>query len=92
MIKGSRFKAFSSREDAEKFARGICDYFPSPSKASLPLSPVKIAPLFSSGGLKGNVIGAHFLVLLSGGPQGFALSSPCIVIGFLLERRQVCWK
>ncbi|XP_045671613.1 ankyrin repeat and LEM domain-containing protein 2 [Ursus americanus] len=52
MIKGSRFKAFSSREDAEKFARGICDYFPSPSKASLPLSPVKIAPLFSSGGLK----------------------------------------
>ncbi|XP_077731239.1 ankyrin repeat and LEM domain-containing protein 2 isoform X1 [Canis aureus] len=52
MIKGSRFKAFSTREDAEKFARGICDYFPSPSKASLPLSPVKVAPLFSSGGLK----------------------------------------
>ncbi|XP_014642687.1 PREDICTED: ankyrin repeat and LEM domain-containing protein 2 isoform X1 [Ceratotherium simum simum] len=52
MIKGSRFKAFSSREDAEKFARGICDYFPSPNKTSLPLSPVKIAPLFSNGGLK----------------------------------------
>ncbi|KAI5166321.1 ankyrin repeat and LEM domain-containing protein 2 [Manis pentadactyla] len=52
MIKGSRFKAFSSREDAEKFARGICDYFPSPSKTSVPLSPVKITPLFSSGGLK----------------------------------------
>nr|XP_035937495.1 ankyrin repeat and LEM domain-containing protein 2 isoform X1 [Halichoerus grypus] len=52
MIKGSRFKAFSSREDAEKFARGVCDYFPSPSKASSPLSPVKIAPFFSSGGLK----------------------------------------
>ncbi|KAF6277608.1 ankyrin repeat and LEM domain containing 2 [Rhinolophus ferrumequinum] len=52
MIKGSRFKAFSSREDAEKFARGICDYFPSPSKSSLPLSPVKAAPLFSNGGLK----------------------------------------
>ncbi|XP_046495745.1 ankyrin repeat and LEM domain-containing protein 2 [Equus quagga] len=51
MIKGSRFKAFSSREDAEKFARGICDYFPSPSKTSLPLSPVKIAPLFSNDGL-----------------------------------------
>ncbi|XP_014642689.1 PREDICTED: ankyrin repeat and LEM domain-containing protein 2 isoform X2 [Ceratotherium simum simum] len=51
MIKGSRFKAFSSREDAEKFARGICDYFPSPNKTSLPLSPVKIAPLFSNDGL-----------------------------------------
>uniref|UniRef100_K9J3B2 Ankyrin repeat and LEM domain-containing protein 2 n=1 Tax=Desmodus rotundus TaxID=9430 RepID=K9J3B2_DESRO len=51
MIKGSRFKAFSSREDAEKFARGICDYFPSPSKTSL-LSPVKTASLSSSGALK----------------------------------------
>ncbi|XP_012512717.1 PREDICTED: ankyrin repeat and LEM domain-containing protein 2 isoform X2 [Propithecus coquereli] len=48
MIKGSRFKAFSTREDAEKFARGVCDYFPSPSKTSLPLSPVKTAPLFSN--------------------------------------------
>uniref|UniRef100_A0A2I2YSH9 Ankyrin repeat and LEM domain-containing protein 2 n=1 Tax=Gorilla gorilla gorilla TaxID=9595 RepID=A0A2I2YSH9_GORGO len=52
MIKGSRFKAFSTREDAEKFARGICDYFPSPSKTSLPLSPVKTAPPFSNDGLK----------------------------------------
>ncbi|XP_047684056.1 ankyrin repeat and LEM domain-containing protein 2 isoform X2 [Prionailurus viverrinus] len=52
MIKGSRFKAFSSREDAEKFARGLCGYFPSPSKASSALSPVKTAPLMSSGGLK----------------------------------------
>ncbi|KAI6076288.1 Ankyrin repeat and LEM domain-containing protein 2 [Aix galericulata] len=41
MIKGSRFKAFSNREDAEKFAKGICDYFPSPSKSSLTLSPMK---------------------------------------------------
>ncbi|KAM6112067.1 ankyrin repeat and LEM domain-containing protein 2 isoform 1-T1 [Pterocles gutturalis] len=41
-IKGSRFKAFSNREDAEKFAKGICDYFPSPSKSSLCLSPVKM--------------------------------------------------
>ncbi|NXL92576.1 ANKL2 protein, partial [Alectura lathami] len=41
MIKGSRFKAFSNREDAEKFAKGICDYFPSPSKSSLCLSPMK---------------------------------------------------
>uniref|UniRef100_A0A8D2CQR2 Ankyrin repeat and LEM domain-containing protein 2 n=1 Tax=Sciurus vulgaris TaxID=55149 RepID=A0A8D2CQR2_SCIVU len=52
MIKGSRFKAFPTREDAEKFAKGICDYFPSPSRASSPLSPVRAAPLFSSGGLK----------------------------------------
>ncbi|XP_066870741.1 ankyrin repeat and LEM domain-containing protein 2 isoform X2 [Kogia breviceps] len=51
MIKGSRFKAFTSREDAEKFARGTCDYFPSPSKTSSPLSPVKTVPLFSSDGL-----------------------------------------
>ncbi|XP_049721875.1 ankyrin repeat and LEM domain-containing protein 2 isoform X2 [Elephas maximus indicus] len=51
MIKGSRFKAFSSREDAEKFARGICDYFPSPGRTSLPLSPVKVAPAFSNDGL-----------------------------------------
>ncbi|NXY84473.1 ANKL2 protein, partial [Alcedo cyanopectus] len=42
MIKGSRFKAFSNREDAEKFAKGICDYFPFPSKSSLCLSPVKM--------------------------------------------------
>ncbi|NXX20345.1 ANKL2 protein, partial [Podargus strigoides] len=48
MIKGSRFKAFSNREDAEKFAKGICDYFPSPSKSSLCLSPVKMGP-FSRG-------------------------------------------
>ncbi|XP_014400849.1 PREDICTED: ankyrin repeat and LEM domain-containing protein 2 isoform X1 [Myotis brandtii] len=52
MIKGSRFKAFSSREDAEKFARGIYCYFPSPSKTSSLLSPVKIASLSSNGGLK----------------------------------------
>uniref|UniRef100_A0A8C0IPV3 Ankyrin repeat and LEM domain-containing protein 2 n=1 Tax=Chelonoidis abingdonii TaxID=106734 RepID=A0A8C0IPV3_CHEAB len=51
MIKGSRFKAFSNREDAEKFAKGICDYFPSPSKSSLSLSPVKIGPLFNRDGL-----------------------------------------
>ncbi|NXH23045.1 ANKL2 protein, partial [Bucco capensis] len=42
MLKGSRFKAFANREDAEKFAKGICDYFPSPSKSSLCLSPVKL--------------------------------------------------
>lgn len=55
MIKGSRFKAFSSREDAEKFARGICCYFPSPSKTSSQLSPVKIASLSSNGGVKGKL-------------------------------------
>ncbi|XP_006901069.1 PREDICTED: ankyrin repeat and LEM domain-containing protein 2 [Elephantulus edwardii] len=52
MIKGSRFKAFPSREEAERFARGSCDYFPSPSKACLPLSPVRAAPAISNGGLK----------------------------------------
>lgn len=49
MIKGSRFKAFSNREDAEKFAKGICDYFPSPNKPSLSLSPVKVCSAFSRG-------------------------------------------
>ncbi|KFP35007.1 Ankyrin repeat and LEM domain-containing protein 2, partial [Chlamydotis macqueenii] len=49
MIKGSRFKAFSNREDAEKFAKGICDYFPSPSKSSLCLSPVKMGPFNRDG-------------------------------------------
>ncbi|KAG8597350.1 hypothetical protein GDO81_002260 [Engystomops pustulosus] len=42
-LKGSRFKAFQSRDDAEKFARGICDYYPSPSKSAMSLSPVKVA-------------------------------------------------
>lgn len=55
MIKGSRFKAFPTREDAEKFARGICDYCPSPSRASSPLSPVKAAPPFNSSGWKGKL-------------------------------------
>ncbi|XP_009886414.1 PREDICTED: ankyrin repeat and LEM domain-containing protein 2 [Charadrius vociferus] len=49
MIKGSRFKAFSNREDAEKFAKGICDYFPSPSKSSLCLSPVKMGSFNKDG-------------------------------------------
>ncbi|XP_060105264.1 ankyrin repeat and LEM domain-containing protein 2 isoform X2 [Heteronotia binoei] len=51
MIKGSRFKAFSNREDAEKFAKGICDYFPSPTKSSLALSPVKVCSVFNRDGL-----------------------------------------
>ncbi|XP_063000223.1 ankyrin repeat and LEM domain-containing protein 2 [Elgaria multicarinata webbii] len=50
MIKGSRFKAFSNREDAEKFAKGICDYFPSPNKPSLSLSPIK-GSVFNRDGL-----------------------------------------
>nr|XP_019949352.1 PREDICTED: ankyrin repeat and LEM domain-containing protein 2 [Paralichthys olivaceus]XP_019949353.1 PREDICTED: ankyrin repeat and LEM domain-containing protein 2 [Paralichthys olivaceus]XP_019949354.1 PREDICTED: ankyrin repeat and LEM domain-containing protein 2 [Paralichthys olivaceus] len=41
MMKGARFKAFPIREDAEKFAMGICDYFPSPSKSAPCVSPVK---------------------------------------------------
>ncbi|XP_068099521.1 ankyrin repeat and LEM domain-containing protein 2 isoform X2 [Hyperolius riggenbachi] len=43
MLKGSRFKAFHSREEAEKFAKGLCEYFPSPGKSSLPSSPVKMS-------------------------------------------------
>ncbi|KAM5192618.1 ankyrin repeat and LEM domain-containing protein 2 isoform 2-T2 [Mantella aurantiaca] len=43
MMKGSRFKAFHSRDDAEKFAKGICDYYSSPNKHSLPSSPVKMS-------------------------------------------------
>lgn len=48
MMKGARFKAFASREDAEKFAKGVCDYYPSPSKAMQCVSPVKPG-LFTKG-------------------------------------------
>ncbi|KAM9857736.1 ankyrin repeat and LEM domain-containing protein 2 [Aulostomus maculatus] len=41
LIKGARFKAFSTREEAERFARGIYDYFPSPNKSTPCVSPVK---------------------------------------------------
>ncbi|KAM9743198.1 LOW QUALITY PROTEIN: ankyrin repeat and LEM domain-containing protein 2 [Menidia menidia] len=41
MMKGSRFKAFPNRDDAEKFSKGICDYFPSPSKSTPCLSPIR---------------------------------------------------
>uniref|UniRef100_A0A673HLC0 Ankyrin repeat and LEM domain-containing protein 2 n=1 Tax=Sinocyclocheilus rhinocerous TaxID=307959 RepID=A0A673HLC0_9TELE len=47
MMKGARFKAFSNREDAEKFAKGICDYYPSPSKSTPCVSPVKPGLMFS---------------------------------------------
>ncbi|TRY55649.1 hypothetical protein DNTS_008843 [Danionella cerebrum] len=46
MMKGARFKAFSNREDAEKFAKGICDYYPSPSKNIPCVSPVKPGLVF----------------------------------------------
>lgn len=49
MMKGARFKAFPNREDAEKFAKGICDYFPSPSKSTPCVSPVKPGPVISKG-------------------------------------------
>lgn len=48
MMKGARFKAFPNREDAEKFAKGICDYFPSPSKTPS-ASPVKPGLAVSKG-------------------------------------------
>lgn len=41
MMKGARFKAFPNRDDAEKFAKGICDYYPSPSKSTPCISPMK---------------------------------------------------
>ncbi|XP_040010412.1 ankyrin repeat and LEM domain-containing protein 2 [Xiphias gladius] len=41
MMKGARFKAFLNRDDAEKFAKGMCDYFPSPNKSTPCVSPVK---------------------------------------------------
>lgn len=87
MIKGSRFKAFSSREDAEKFARGVCDYFPSPSKTSLPPSPVKIAPLFGNGGLKGKeqFTPGH---LCHVNPQSFS----CSLLAFRGFPRLLCWE
>ncbi|CAG09694.1 unnamed protein product, partial [Tetraodon nigroviridis] len=49
-MKGARFKAFSIREDAEKFARGICDYFLSPSKTVSCVSPAKPGTVLSKGG------------------------------------------
>ncbi|KAK3539260.1 hypothetical protein QTP86_032546 [Hemibagrus guttatus] len=51
MMKGARFKAFSTREDAEKFAKGLCDYFPSPSKCAPCVSPVKTALVFGKEGM-----------------------------------------
>ncbi|XP_051515105.1 ankyrin repeat and LEM domain-containing protein 2-like isoform X2 [Myxocyprinus asiaticus] len=46
IMKGARFKAFSNREDAEKFAKGICDYYPSPCKSTPCVSPVKPGLVF----------------------------------------------
>ncbi|XP_043916236.1 ankyrin repeat and LEM domain-containing protein 2-like [Protopterus annectens] len=47
-MRGSRFKAFSSREAAEKFAKGICDCL-SPAKSTLCTSPVKTGQVFLKG-------------------------------------------
>lgn len=49
MMKGARFKPFSNREDAEKFAKGICDYFLSPNKSAPCVSPVKPGLVISKG-------------------------------------------
>ncbi|XP_008415842.1 ankyrin repeat and LEM domain-containing protein 2 isoform X1 [Poecilia reticulata] len=40
-MKGARFKAFTCREDAERFSKGLCDYCPSPSKSTPCISPIK---------------------------------------------------
>ncbi|KAM9822554.1 ankyrin repeat and LEM domain-containing protein 2 isoform X1 [Syngnathus typhle] len=45
--KGSRFKAFSNREDAERFAKGICDYFPFLNKSMACVSPVEPGQIIS---------------------------------------------
>ncbi|GCC28725.1 hypothetical protein chiPu_0007159 [Chiloscyllium punctatum] len=50
LMKGSRFKAFTNREDAEKFARGIYDYFPSPSKSAACVSPLKANVMYNRDG------------------------------------------
>lgn len=52
MMKGARFKAFPNREDAEKFAKGICDYFPSPNKSTPCVSPVKPGLVISKDNLE----------------------------------------
>ncbi|XP_036384723.1 ankyrin repeat and LEM domain-containing protein 2-like [Megalops cyprinoides] len=41
-MKGARFKGFPSQEEAEKFAKGICDYCPSSSKPEADVSPEKL--------------------------------------------------
>lgn len=48
-IKGARFKAFNNREDAEKYAKGVCDYFPSPNKSTPCVSPIKSNLLLCKG-------------------------------------------
>ncbi|XP_072908014.1 ankyrin repeat and LEM domain-containing protein 2 isoform X2 [Hemitrygon akajei] len=47
MMKGSRFKAFTNKEEAEKFAKGICDYYPSPTKSSACVSPLKGSVIYN---------------------------------------------
>lgn len=90
MIKGSRFKAFSSREDAEKFARGICEYFPSPSKTSCLLSPVKTASLSSNGRLKGKLCSCLQLgITIRFAQKYFVLSSLIHGSWFLLPLGEV---
>ena len=49
MMKGARFNRFANREDAEKFAKGICDYFASPNKSTPCVSPAKPGLLLSKG-------------------------------------------
>ena len=49
MMKGARFKAFANREDAERFAKGICDYVSSPNKSAACVSPAKLGLVLSKG-------------------------------------------
>ena len=59
MMKGARFKAFPNREAAEKFAKGICDYFPSPNKSTPCVSPIRSGQVIG----KGKFIGCRFFYL-----------------------------
>lgn len=59
LMKGARFKAFSNREDAERFAKGICDYFPSPTKSMPCASPIKSALGIVKGKYTGVNISSH---------------------------------
>ncbi|XP_061841886.1 ankyrin repeat and LEM domain-containing protein 2 [Nerophis lumbriciformis] len=56
VMKGARFKAFSNREDAEKFAKGMCDYFPSTSKSTTCVSPVKPGQVFNKDNMEVDTI------------------------------------
>lgn len=56
-MKGARFKAFTSQEEAERFSKGLCDYCPSPSKSTPCISPIKPGLFVGKGGIVCMAIG-----------------------------------